>query len=161
MRILLVDQSLDFCAIVAAWLNEFFGAVWVESAASGGAALDAIERQCPELVLATHLMPVLNGIALAAVIKVRPAPPAVVVINAGNDAEFEAQCAAAGADFCAEKRDLQARLLDFLQRRFASAWAEAVAARTLASPRARSIARAATSAALPRFLNRYVTGDQS
>ena len=123
MRILLVDQSLDFCAIVAAWLNEFFGVVLVESAASGGAALDAIERRRPELVLATHLMPVLNGIALAAVIKARPTSPAVVVINAGNDAEFEAQCAAAGADFCAEKRHLQARLLDFLQRRFASAWA--------------------------------------
>jgi hypothetical protein len=69
MRILLVDQSLDFCAIVAAWLNEFFGAVLVESATSGG-----------------------------------------------------------GAEV---------------------------------SARARSIARVASSAAPPRFLNRYVTGDQS
>jgi CheY-like chemotaxis protein len=54
----------------------------------------------------------MNGIELAGVIKARPNPPAVVVIiNAGRDAEFERQCAAAGADFCVEKRRLQARLL--------------------------------------------------
>ena len=67
-------------------------------------------RRAREFVLATHPMPSMNGIELAGVIKARPNPPAVVVIiNAGSDAEFERQCAAAGADFCTEKRHLQAR----------------------------------------------------
>jgi hypothetical protein len=76
----------------------------------------------------------MNGIELAGVIKARPNPPAVVVIiNAGSDAEFERQCAAAGADFCVEKRHLQARLLAFLQQRFSEAWAEGVAARRISA----------------------------
>jgi hypothetical protein len=35
-----------------------------------------------------------------------------------SNADFEAACAAAGADYCLEKRHLQARLLLFLQERF-------------------------------------------
>jgi CheY-like chemotaxis protein len=133
MRILLVDDSSDSCSIIADWLNEFFGAVFIESAASGGEALDAIERRCPELVLATHPMPIVSAIELARVIKGRPNPPVVVVINAGSDTELEGKCAAAGADFCVEKRQLQARLLGFLQQRFAKAWAEGVAARRISA----------------------------
>jgi DNA-binding NarL/FixJ family response regulator len=84
-------------------------------------------------------MPSLNGIEFAGVIKARPNPPAVVVIiSAGSDAEFERQCAAAGADFCVEKRHLQARLLAFLQQRFSTAWAEGVAGRRVGALRGAS-----------------------
>jgi CheY-like chemotaxis protein len=133
MRILLVDDRCDSSAIIAHWLGEFFGPAWVESAASRDEALDAIRRACPELVLATHRLPALDGIELAAVIKVRPNPPAVVVIGTGDQAGLETQCAAAGADFCVEKRHLQARLLAFLQQRFSQAWAEGVMARRLSA----------------------------
>jgi CheY-like chemotaxis protein len=117
---------------------EFFGAVFIESAASGDEALNAIRRRSPELVLAIHPMTVMNGIELAGLIKARPNPPVVVVIGASEDAGFEVACAAAGADFCLEKRHLQARLLAFLQQRFSRAWAKGVLAR-----RVRGAARAA------------------
>jgi hypothetical protein len=94
----------------------------------------------------------MNGIELAGVIKARPNPPAVVVIiNAGSDAELERQCAAAGADFCVEKRHLQARLLAFLQQRFSEAWAEGVAARRISacSDSRRGIEHTASSGASP------------
>lgn len=133
MRILLVDDRFDSRTIIADWLTEFFGAVAVESAASGDEALNAIGRSCPELVLVTHRMPAMNGVGLAGVIKARPNPPVVVVIGTNSDAELEAQCAAAGADFCLEKRHLQARLLAFLQQRFAQAWAEGVRARRMSA----------------------------
>lgn len=129
MRILLVDDSADSSSIIADWLNEFFGPVAIERAASSGQVLEAIERKRPELVLATHCAPALDGIALAGAIKARANPPAVVVIDAGSDYAFEEKCAAAGADFCVERRHLQARLLAFLQQRFSTAWAEGVAAR--------------------------------
>lgn len=148
MRILLLDDSPDSCSIIAAWLNAFFGAVVIESAASGDQALNAIARRRPELVLATHPMGSMDGIALARIIKARPNPPAVVVINTGSDAEFEWQCAAAGADFCVEKRHLQARLLAFLQQRFSKAWAEGVAARR-SSASARRAVRWRTDAGAP------------
>lgn len=125
MQILLVDDRLDSSAIIADWLGEFFGAVSLESAASSGEALSAMPRR-PELVLATHRMPSLNGVALARVIKAQPNPPAVIVIGTRSDADFDLQCAAAGADFWLQERELQARLLAFLQQRFARAWAEGV-----------------------------------
>jgi CheY-like chemotaxis protein len=126
MRILLVDDRLDSSAILADWLGEFFGAVSLESAASSAEALSAMPGTRPELVLATHRIPVLNGIALARVIKAGANPPAVIVIGTGSDGDFELQCAAAGADFWLEERELQARLLAFLQQRFARVWAEGV-----------------------------------
>ena len=131
MRILFIDDRFDSGMIIADWLTEFFGAVSVESAASGDEALNAIGRRCPDLVLATHRLPTMDGIGLAAVIKARPNPPVVVVIVTGSDAGLEAPCAAAGADFCLEKRHLQARLLAFLQQRFAQVWAEGVRARRM------------------------------
>jgi len=129
MRILLVDDRLDSSTIIADWLGEFFGTIWLESAASGDEALNAIGRSCPELVLATHRMPAMNAVGLAGVIKARPNPPLVVVVGISGDGEFEMQCAAAGADFWLEKRQLQARLLAFLQQRFPQEWAEGVMAR--------------------------------
>lgn len=129
MQILLVDDCLDSSTIIADWLGEFFGSISLESAASNAEALSAMPGRRPELVLAMHRMPALNGIELARVIKAGPNPPAVVVIGTSSDAEFEMQCAAAGADFWLEKRQLQALLLAFLQQRFAQAWAEGVRAR--------------------------------
>jgi CheY-like chemotaxis protein len=126
MQILLVDDRFDSGTIIGDWLGEFFGAISLQSAASSDEALRAMPRRRPELVLATHRMPALNGIELARFIKSGPNPPAVVVIGTGNDGEFARQCAAAGADFWLEERELQARLLAFLQQRFAKVWAEGV-----------------------------------
>jgi CheY-like chemotaxis protein len=133
MRVLLVDDRLDSSAIIADWLGEFFGTVWVESAASGAEAMTAMQRSAPELVLAIHRPPAMNAIELGAIIKARPNPRVVVVIGTGSDSELEAHGAAAGADFCLEQRDLQSRLLAFLQQRFSQAWAEGVTARRLSA----------------------------
>ena len=129
MRILLVDDRLDSSAIIADWLGEFFAAVSIESAASGEQALEAIRRSCPDLVLASHRPPAMDGVKLAGVVKARPNPPVVAVVGTGIDGDFEMQCAAAGADFWLEKRHLQARLLAFLQQRFPQDWVEGVIAR--------------------------------
>ena len=135
MRIVLVDPCFDSSTIIADWLREFFGAVHVEAAASVDEALRAIGTSCPELVLATHAMPTMDGVALAGLIKARPNPPVVVVILTASDAGLETRCAAARADFCLERRHLQARLLAFLQQRFAQVWAEGVRARRMSAER--------------------------
>jgi CheY-like chemotaxis protein len=118
MRILVVDDQFQSRWDIAGWLSAFFHGVAVESAASVAEALAAIEARRPDLVLAAHPMPGVDGIALARHVKAQSNPPAVVVMTKQSDPEFEAACTAAGADYCLEKRQLQARLLGFLQRRF-------------------------------------------
>jgi len=129
VRILLVDPLPDSRSAIASWLDEFFGHVQIESAASGAEALTAVEKSVPDLVLAAHPMPALGGVELASIVKARPNPPAVVVMVSDYAAGFDLQCRAAGVDLWLEKRHLQARLLAFLQTRFPKTWALAVSAR--------------------------------
>ena len=118
MRILVVDNKFESRWVVAGWLSAFLSGVKVESAASGDEALATIEQNRPDLVLAAHPMPEIDGIELARQVKAQQDPPTVVVMTEQSDADFEASCAAAGADYWLEKRHLQARLLAFLQERF-------------------------------------------
>jgi CheY-like chemotaxis protein len=129
MQILLVDDRADSATVIASWLHEFFGPASVEWAPSAEEALAAIDRSGPDLVLAAHRPASINAIHLAGVVKNQPGPPAVVVIVMNSALELEAQCAEAGADFCVEKRHLQARLLAFLQARFPQVWADGVMSR--------------------------------
>lgn len=133
MRVLLVDPDPAWCAAIATWLEEFFGHVGVESVASATEALLVVDNRCPDLVLAAHPLPALDGIGLTAVIKARPNSPLIVVLTASCAAGLDLQCRAAGVDLLLEKRHLQSRLLAFLQRRFPKVWADGVVARSRAS----------------------------
>ena len=133
MRILLVDPDAASRAVIAQWLEEFFAHVEIASVSSGAAALLRMETRRPNLVLAAHPMPAPGGAELATLLKARPNPPLVVVVSDVSAAGFDLQCRIAGADLWLEKRHLQAQLLDFLQRRFPSAWSQGVAARNLHS----------------------------
>jgi len=124
MRILVVDDTFQSRWDIAGWLSAFLNGVAVESAASADEALAAIDERRPDLVLASHPLPELDGIEIARQLKARQNPPAVVVMTEQIDPQLEAACAAAGADYCVEKRHLQARLLAFLQERFGLAAAK-------------------------------------
>jgi len=141
MRILLLDPDPASRAVIANWLDEFFGHVGIEPASSGAEALQAIDRRCPDLVLAAHPLPALDGIALTALIKARPNPPLIVLITAGSAMGLDLQRSAAGVDLLLEKRHLQSRLLAFLQGRFPEVWAEGVVTRSLASLHERPVKR--------------------
>ena len=123
MRILLVDPDAASRRAIAGWLDEFFAHVEIDAAGCGAEALVLSEGFRPDLVIAAYPMPMPGGSELAAVLKARTNPPLVVAI-AGSCAH---------ADFCVERRHLQARLLAFLQERFPVAWAGGVAARSGAS----------------------------
>ena len=118
MRILVVDDKFQSRWVIAGWLSAFLNGVAVESAASVDEALAAIDERRPDLVLAAHPLPEVDGIQLARQLKARQNPPTVVIMTEQSSADFVAACAAAGADYWLEKRHLQARLLDFLQERF-------------------------------------------
>jgi CheY-like chemotaxis protein len=117
-HILVVDEKFNSRSGIVDWLGTWLRDVTVESAISASEALEAIERQRPDLVLTTHHMVERNGIELARQLKLQANAPIVVVMTEDSDAGFEAACAAAGVDYCLEKRQLQARLLVFLQPHF-------------------------------------------
>src|SRR6266850_568389 len=118
MRVLVVDDKFHSRWVIAGWLSAFLKGIAVESAATADEALAAIEQRRPDVVLAAHPMPEFGGIELARHVKAQPNPPTVVVMTDQSDPEFVAACAAAGADYCLEKRQLQARLLAILRPHF-------------------------------------------
>jgi CheY-like chemotaxis protein len=117
-HVLVVDGAFNSRWSIVGWLSMFLRDVTVESAISASEALEAIERRRPDLVLTTHRMIESDGIELARQLKRQPNAPMVVVMTEDSDAKFEAACAAAGVDYCLEKRQLQARLLAFLRPHF-------------------------------------------
>src|SRR5688572_16082258 len=133
MRILLVDPDATSRRVIASWLDEFFGHVAIDQAASAAAALQAIDTLSPDLVMAVHPLAIPGRMELSALIKARPNPPVIVLLTHSSAAGLDLQCRAAGVDLLLEKRHLQSRLLAFLQRRFPKVWADGVAARSLAS----------------------------
>jgi CheY-like chemotaxis protein len=135
MRVLQVDPDPAWCTATAAWLEQFFGDVDVETVASAAEALQVLDKRRPDLVLAAHPLPAPGGVGFAALVKARPHPPTVVVLAASSAAGLELQCSGAGVDLLLEKRHLQSRLLAFLQRRFPKVWADGVVARSRASLR--------------------------
>lgn len=126
VRILLVDPQSEARAVIGRWLDEFFAHVEIENAASSAAAVAEMRRRMPDLLITAHSPPLLDGIALASMVKSLPNPPPVVVLASGR---------AGGVDLWIEKRHLQASLLDFLQRRFPEVWARSVAERKMACAR--------------------------
>ncbi len=133
MRIVLLDPEYSSRTLMAAWLAEFFGGEAIHPVSSAAEALQAIGRQTPDLMVATHPMPALGGIELTAIIKSRPKPPVIVLITAGPATGLDLQCRAAGVDLLLEKRHLQSRLRGFLERRFPKVWADRAVARSQAA----------------------------
>ena len=117
-HVLVVDGAFNSRWSIVGWLSTFLRDVTLESAISASEAREAIERQHPDLVLIAHRMVESDGIELARELKQQPNAPLVVVMTEDSDAGFEAACAAAAVDYCLEKRQLQARLLVFLQPYF-------------------------------------------
>jgi CheY-like chemotaxis protein len=112
-RILVADDNADMRAYIARLL----GARWqVEAVADGQAALEAIRRQRPHLVLTDVMMPKLGGFELLRAIRddpqLRDLPAIMLSARAGEEAQVEGLDA--GADDYLSKpfsaRELTARV---------------------------------------------------
>jgi len=96
-RVLIVDDNADMRDYLARILGHSYH---VELAGDGGVALQQIQRDRPDLVLADVMMPTLDGFGLLAAIRAEPATSAIPVIllsaRAGEEARIEGL--RAGAD---------------------------------------------------------------
>lgn len=97
-RILVVDDHEDNIELLRARL-EARGYI-VEGAGDGQAALDAVDRQCPDLILLDVMMPKLDGIEVVRRLKSNPALPFIPVImqTALDSTENKVEGLDAGAD---------------------------------------------------------------
>ena len=118
MRILVVDDQVDYLRLVASWLGMLKGILAVEVIASPSSALARLDELKPDVVITDVQIPEMNGLEFTRLLKARPAPPVVIVMTGLESAAFRAQALAAGADFFLEKSLLHKKLPPFLVERF-------------------------------------------
>ncbi len=95
--LLVADDNAD----MRAYLSQVLGARWdVATAADGGQALEAARRLRPDLLVTDVMMPVLDGLALAAAVRADPALALlpVIILSARAGTEAAGDGLAAGAD---------------------------------------------------------------
>jgi DNA-binding NarL/FixJ family response regulator len=92
ISVLLVDDEALVRAGLRLILETADGITVVGEAPDGRAALDAVARSRPDVVLMDLRMPVLDGLAATTAIRARQHPPAVIVLTTfdGDDAVFRA-----------------------------------------------------------------------
>jgi PleD family two-component response regulator len=119
-RVLLVDDNADMREHLARLLAKWWD---VESASDGIAALDAMRKTRPDLVLADIMMPRLDGIGLLSALRADPdlAEIPVILLSARMGEEARIEGARVGADDYLVKpfsaRELIARVRSNLTRR--------------------------------------------
>jgi CheY-like chemotaxis protein len=108
--VLIVDDHQPFRESASALL-ESEGFAVVGAAADGAAALDAIERLRPEVVLLDIQLPDLDGFAVAERLAAAPYPPQVVLISSREAAAYGPRLTAAPARGFIPKRELSGAAL--------------------------------------------------
>jgi DNA-binding NarL/FixJ family response regulator len=114
VRVLVVDDSLVFRTGMTRAVQACAEMVLLGEADGGEAALEAIDRLEPDLVILDLLMPDLDAFGVLRALHARPTPPAcrVLVISATLDDEVERDLLAAGADACMSKASSRASICD-------------------------------------------------
>jgi DNA-binding NarL/FixJ family response regulator len=112
-RVLIVDDHDDFRASAGALL-EAEGFTVVGGVADGAAAVDAVERLCPDVVLLDVQLPDLDGFAVAERLAAMSDPPRVVLISSRDARSYGARVSAASACGFLAKRELSGASLTAL-----------------------------------------------
>jgi len=94
-RVLVADDLAPVLSAVVALLQDSFDVVGMVS--DGQAALEAILRLKPDLVVMDIAMPIMNGIEVARELKVRVPKTKIVFFTVHKDSDIVATCLSAGA----------------------------------------------------------------
>ena len=111
--VLIVDDHQPFRESASALLESegYDVLLALDPAADGAAALDAIERLRPEVVLLDIQLPDLDGFAVAERLAAAPDPPQVVLISSREAAAYGPRLTAAPARGFLPKRELSGAAL--------------------------------------------------
>jgi DNA-binding NarL/FixJ family response regulator len=114
IRILLVDDNLDFQEAAANFLSTDPDIEIVGRAQSGRSALDQVARLNPTLVLMDLTMPGMDGLEATQYIKTRSNAPRVVILTLYDHPNYRARARAAQADGLVAKSDFGTQLLPLI-----------------------------------------------
>jgi NarL family two-component system response regulator LiaR len=114
LRILLVDDNVQFLDVAARTLAAVPAIEVVGRALSGREALEQVSQLQPDLVLMDVAMPNMNGLEATRHIKARPDAPRVVMLTLHDAPEYRAAAAAVGADDFVSKAEFHARVLPLI-----------------------------------------------
>ena len=118
VRVLLVDDSLEFLDAASRFLSEQPWLSVVGQATSGSHALDLVEQSCPDLVLIDLAMPGMNGLEATRLIKARPGAPLVMMMTLYDVAEYREAAELAGVDEFIAKSAIRSKIVPAIARMF-------------------------------------------
>jgi DNA-binding NarL/FixJ family response regulator len=98
LRVLVVNDSVEFLAAVASVLRVHPQLELVGYARSGREALVQVAQLRPDLVLMDVVMPEMNGLDATRHLKAQPGAPRVIMLTLYDEEEYRVAAAAAGAD---------------------------------------------------------------
>jgi DNA-binding NarL/FixJ family response regulator len=118
ITVLLVDDSEEFLAAAAAFLDAEPGVEVLGSARSGSEAIATVQRLHPDLVLMDVAMPGMDGITAAGVLRAERSRSRVVLLTLHDTLEYRT-AAAKVADAFLPKDGLVSGLTPLIRRLFA------------------------------------------
>jgi DNA-binding NarL/FixJ family response regulator len=115
LRILLVDDSIQFLDVVARALATVPAIEIVGRALSGRDAVEQVTQLQPDLVLMDVAMPNMNGLEATRRIKTQADAPHVVILTLHDTPEYRAAAEAVGADNFVSKAEFNAQMLPLIR----------------------------------------------
>ncbi|PWR10857.1 DNA-binding response regulator [Micromonospora acroterricola] len=97
VRVVIVDDDPLVRGMLTMMLDGADGIVVVGEAADGGAAIAAVDRHMPDVVLMDIRMPGVNGITATERLRRRPRPPEIIVLTTFDTDEHVVRALRAGA----------------------------------------------------------------
>jgi DNA-binding NarL/FixJ family response regulator len=118
IRVMLVDDNLDFLRSAKNFLKLLPSLQLIGSATSGQEALDQIPTLMPDLVLMDWAMPEMTGLEATRQIKARNKEPRIVVLTLYDNPQYRKAAQSAGADGFISKSDWNEQLIPLIQSLF-------------------------------------------
>lgn len=106
MRVLVVDDSLQFAAAITRFLSSVLQLEVVGHARSGVEAIEQVSRLQPDVVLMDWMMPEMDGLEATRRIKRGTCPPHIIIVTLNDGTEYRRLAELAGADGFVHKGDL-------------------------------------------------------
>lgn len=116
MRILIIDDQMQFLDTVAGMLTPEPGIDAIRCALGGREGLEAAAEMHPDVVLTDFSMPDINGLDVIRRLKTDAASPRVAMMSLHTEPEYRESALRAGADAYLVKSELYRELVPTLRR---------------------------------------------